>query len=83
MLLIASGLRLRECDEGCLVFEENSGKTSLLNRQGAEILQTLFSTRHSDDASLRARCSVKNSCNDEQFESLISSLENSGLITRY
>lgn len=80
LLQATTGLILRECDEGALVFDEKTGKTSLLNHQGALVLRALNTGRHVTQAALRVASGMDQNSDDQAFLVLISSLENSGLV---
>lgn len=80
LLQAAAGLILRECDEGVLVFDEKTGKTSLLNHQGALVLRALNAERSVPQAALRIASGMKKNIDERTFLALISSLENSGLV---
>lgn len=80
MLQASANLILRDCDEGLLVFDEKTGKTSLLNHQGALILRALGTARGVDEAIVRRAAGLGGDSDHEEFQSLISSLENSGLV---
>jgi len=80
LLQAAAGLILRECDEGVLVFDEKTGKTSLLNHQGALVLRALNTERSVAQAALRLASGMDKNSDDQAFQVLISSLENSGLV---
>jgi hypothetical protein len=75
-------LRIRDCDEGVLVFDESSGKTSLLNHQGALALSALSPEHGVDEAVARLASNMDKEDDSQAFQDLISSLENSGLIVR-
>lgn len=78
----SSSLIAHECDEGVLVFDEMHGKTSLLNHQGALVLGTLRSSQDVDETMVRTVLGMNNEDDDVEFQALIASLENSGLIVR-
>lgn len=80
LLQATAGLMLRECDEGVLVFDEKTGKTSLLNHQGALVLRALKAERSIAQAALRFASGMDNNSDDQAFQALITSLENSGLV---
>ena len=82
LLKAAAGLTLRNCDEGVLVFDDNSGKTSLLNQQGASVLRALCTEPCLDEAIARVAFGILPDNELEGLQPLISSLENSGLIVR-
>lgn len=73
---------MHECDEGVLVFDEIHGKTSLLNHQGALVLNTLRSSQGVDEAMVKTVLGMNKENDDHEFQALIASLENSGLIIR-
>lgn len=78
----SSSLVAHECDEGVLVFDEMHGKTSLVNHQGALVLGTLRSSQRVNETMLRTVLGMNNEDDDVEFQALIASLENSGLIVR-
>lgn len=80
LLQATAGLILRECDEGVLVFDGKSGKTSLLNHQGARVLRALNTEQSVVQAALRLASGMDNNNDDQAFQALITSLENSGLV---
>lgn len=80
LLQATAGLILRECDEGVLVFDEKTGKTSLLNHQGALILRALNAERSVAPVALRLVSGMDKNSDDQAFQALITSLENSGLV---
>lgn len=80
--LASSSLALRDCDEGALLFDERSGKTSLLNQQAAQLLRVLCSGSGQAEKELRVALGMNGEPDAEQFQELVSSLESSGLIVR-
>ena len=80
LLQATAGLMLRECDEGVLVFDEKTGKTSLLNHQGARVLRTLHTERSVAQDTLKLALGLDKNSDDQTFQALITSLENSGLV---
>lgn len=77
-----SSLIVRECDEGVLVFDEKTGRTSLLNHKGALVLNALCGKPQIDETALRIASGMTKDSDIEEFQGLISSLENSGLVAR-
>jgi PqqD family protein of HPr-rel-A system len=80
--LACSSLLLRDCDEGALVYDEESGKTSLLNEQAGEVLRLLDSAAGQAEKDLRIALGMNDAPDAEPFQTLVSSLESSGLIVR-
>lgn len=78
----SSPLIVHECDEGVLVFDEMHGKTSLLNHQGALVLNALRTRQGVDEAMVKSVLGMNKEIDDPEFQALITSLENSGLIIR-
>lgn len=77
-----ASLIARECDEGVLVFDEKTGRTSLLNNKGAQVLSALCGKSQIDETALRIASGMTKDSDIEEFQELISSLENSGLVIR-
>lgn len=82
MLKTRSPLASRACDEGVLVFDEKTGKTSLLNHQAALVLDALSPEQGVDEEVARLASGMGKEDDNQAFHALISSLENSGLIVR-
>jgi hypothetical protein len=82
LLRVSADLHLRTCDEGVLVFDGKTGKTSLLNHQGARMLRILDSEHGVDEVAARVALDMDNDSDLPEFQTLISSLQNSGLIVR-
>jgi hypothetical protein len=82
LLKTTSRLASRVCDEGVLVFDEKTGKTSLLNHQGALTLSALSPEQGVDETAVRLASGMAKEDDYQAFQALISSLENSGLIVR-
>lgn len=80
LLQATAGLILRQCDEGALVFDEKTGKTSLLNHQGARVLRALSTEQSAAQAALRLASGMDKNSDGQAFQALITSLENSGLV---
>lgn len=81
-LKASAALTLRDCDEGVLVFDEKSGKTSLLSHRGGQVLRALCSDHGVDEAAVRVSSGMDQQSDLQEYQALISSLENSGLVIR-
>ena len=73
-------LAFRSCDEGVLMYDEASGATSLLNQQGSWLLQVLSSEKNIDEVLALAAFDMNEDQKLSELQSLLSSLQNSGLI---
>jgi len=80
LLYAPAGLALRACDEGLLVFDENSGKTSLVNHQGALVLRALCAQPGVRAAQLQGALGMNNESGTAAFQALMDSLAQAGLI---
>jgi len=80
LMQAAVGLTLRTCDEGVLVFDEKSGKTSLLNHQGALLMRAVCCESGVKEAALQAALGMDTERDSAVFQVLIASLRDSGLI---
>ena len=82
LLKVSTDLCLRKCDEGLLVFDKRSGKTSLLNQHGALALRVVSASSLCKETDLRIVLGMDNQRDSLMFDDILSSLENSGLIIR-
>lgn len=82
MVFASTAVVSRQCDEGSLVFDENSGQTSLLNLQGTIVLQALSEGRYVEEEDLRAASGMADNSDAAEFGALLSSLQCAGLIVR-
>lgn len=73
---------MRECDEGALVFDEQSGQTSLVNQQAAQVLRLLGSGAAHAEKDLRCAMAMNGESEAQPFQDLIATLERAGLIDR-
>lgn len=74
------GLAWRRCDEGALVFDEKSGNTSLLNRQGLRLLEILLSKSSVSVEDARMELGLHQANDLAEFDDLIYSLQQAGLV---
>jgi len=79
---LPNALCFRSCKDGLLVFDGKSGRTSLVSPRGAMIVQALSSEFAVDEKSLLRILQKDAAFEIAEFDALITSLENSGLITR-
>lgn len=82
LLRAAPALVVRECDEGVLVFDQETGRTSLLNHHGALVLRTACCPEGVSEMNLRLASGMDQASDTQEFEALISSLERCGLLVR-
>ena len=82
LLRAAPALVVRKCDEGVLVFDQETGRTSLLNHHGALVLQTASCPEGVPEMHLRLASGMDQDSDTQEFQEMISSLESSGLLVR-
>lgn len=81
LLRVAVPLSFRACDDGILVFDETRNKTCLLNPQAAQVLQ-LCSQQGVRESVMKVASGMDSEHRATEFESLLTSLQEAGLIVR-